>query len=696
MTEKKSSVGNESPTYDELLEKVSTLENRIAEFERDSDKSSREILEGYDDKALMRLMLENAPDLIWAKDVNDRFLFANQGICNKLIKCTSNEEAIGKTDVYFAQRERAAGYKHTFGEICVNSDQVVKQSGKPGRFLEYGMVRGENLVLDVHKAPVFDDSGKMIGTVGCGRDITREDKAERDLENAARAIRRIVEDVESIAVQGYNEERQVTVWNKASEQLYGYSAQEVIGRKLEDLIIPEQMREAVIEGHRRWLEFGEKIPAAELVLKHKDGSDVPVFSSHTLQKTTSGKEMFCIDLDLSPIHKAEDEKRKLTEKLEKVHRMEAIGNLAGGIAHDFNNILTAISGYAEIAKADLEERNPAVESIDQLLLASARATELVKQILTFSRTNSTEIRPVQMALIVREAMEMVRSSLPATVEIRKRFASDLSQVIADPIRIHRVILNLCTNAFQAMKNQQGLLEVELSQVDVKEDEIDQEWNVGGGEYVLLSVKDNGSGMNQAVLKQMFEPYFTTKERGEGTGLGLAMVHGIVSSCNGFINVESEQGKGTQFNIFLPVSEYTAQVEDENVVVSDLPTGTENILLIDDEISICEVTSSMLTRLGYTVVSRNNSAEAFELFFTHPDDFDLVISDQTMPDLTGIELAFSILKIRPGTPFILCTGFSSALTREEAMQVGVDLYLEKPIRRKTLAESVRNLLDNRKR
>jgi PAS domain S-box-containing protein len=444
-------------------------------------------------------MIDTAPDLIWAKDINDHYIFANQAICDRLLKCRNMEEAVGKTDLYFAERERAAGHRHTFGEICVNSDVVVKENRKSGRFREYGLVRGEQLVLDVHKAPIFDDNGDLLGTVGCGRDVTREDEIQAELNKAATAIRNIIEDVEPIAVQGYDEQRRVTLWNKASEDLYGYTAEEAMGRKLEDLIIPQEMVATVISLHHRWIRFGEKIPPGKLVLRHKDGSDVHVYSSHTIQETINGKEMFCIDLDLSAEKRAEEEKKRLVEQLEKAHRLEAIGNLAGGIAHDFNNILTAITGYAEIAKSDLDHDHPAVDCLNHLLLASNRAVELVKQILTFSRNNQAEIRPVRIDLIAKEAMEMMRSSLPTTIDIRLNFAAGLSMVLADPIRIHRVIVNLCTNAFHAMRNQRGQLEVGLNDCTIEAEMIPGGWSAEPGQFVKLTIHDDGVGMNATTL-----------------------------------------------------------------------------------------------------------------------------------------------------------------------------------------------------
>ncbi len=261
----------QKPTYQELEQQVKDLEKY------------------RDMHGLLRLMADNVPDMIWAKDIEDKYLFANQAICDKLLHSDSTSEPVGKTDMFFARRERESGFDHTFGEICVNSDSVVKKNSRPGRFLEDGLVRGRYLALDVHKAPFYNEKGEMIGTVGCGRDVTQELEMNRRLKESEERFREIIEDVSEIGIQGYDENRRVTFWNKASETIYGYSEAEAHGQALEDLIIPDVMKDDVIRLHRLWLEKGEKIPAGELVLINKYGQDVHVFSSHVMHETAAGQ-----------------------------------------------------------------------------------------------------------------------------------------------------------------------------------------------------------------------------------------------------------------------------------------------------------------------------------------------------------------------------------------------------------------------
>ena len=686
--------GSGTPTYDELEERVRALERKLAKAVQSPRTETSETDERWKVEKLVQLMLDNVPDLIWAKDVKGRYLFANKQICDKLLKCDSGEEAIGRTDLFFSGRERAHGHDHTFGEICLDSDKVVRESGKPGNFLEYGKIRGRNLVLDVYKSPILDSNGASVGTVGCARDVTREKETEEALLHATSQFRQMASEMDNIAVQGYDEQRRVTFWNAASEKLYGYSREEALGKKLEDLIIPDGMKAEVIRAVSRWHEHGEKIPSSELILKHKSGDDVFVFSSHTLHNTSRGKEMFCIDINLMPMKKAEEEKRRLAVQLEKAQRLEAIGTLAGGIAHDFNNILSAIIGYSEIAKRELSSDSVLHEELGAILQASDRAARLVKQILTFSRKVGYEKKAIRVRPIVEEAMIMMRSSLPSTIQIRVDLECDNDIIQADPTMIHQVIVNLCTNALQAMKNRKGELKVALYTEETEENAIKGGWEIKRGHYLVLRVEDNGHGMDESVLAQIYEPYFTTKDREEGTGLGLATVHGIVVDCKGFIRVSSTVGEGTVFHVYFPILEQQEPEDFSEDEDTSLPTGTERILLVDDEIALCNVGRIMLSGLGYTVTSTTSSLEALDMILNDPDRFDLVISDLTMPEFTGSELARAIFDLKPDMPFILYSGYSASLTEEEACAIGIRRIISKPLRLKALAENVRNSLDGR--
>jgi PAS domain S-box-containing protein len=395
------------------------------------------------------------------------------------------------------------------------------------------------------------------------------------------------------------------------------------------------------------------------------------------------------------VHVAQDitEKKKLEEELLQAHKMEAIGTLAGGIAHDFNNILAAMMGYAEIARMRLPKDSEVVDDISQIITGGKRAVDLVKQILTFSRKTDQEKSPLLMYLIVNEAMKMIRSSLPTTIDIETHIDKESGQVLVDPTSIHQVIINLCTNASHAIGDKKGKLVVTLGRVDLSSEQIPDKLKVAAGPFIILTVQDSGKGMNTKTMTRIFEPYFTTKTHGEGTGLGLAVTHGIITNCKGFIEVESSPDRGTTFKVYLPA------LEEEIIAPTPLPrpplpTGNEKILYIDDESAIAKVAEIALSKLGYDVTIETKSTQALEIFQAAPDSFDLVITDQTMPDLTGSELAQTMLELKPDLPIILCTGYTSALTREEAYGIGVKSYMTKPTSQKILAETVRRVLDDK--
>jgi signal transduction histidine kinase len=382
--------------------------------------------------------------------------------------------------------------------------------------------------------------------------------------------------------------------------------------------------------------------------------------------------------------------KNLEERLLQAQKMEAIGTLAGGIAHDFNNILSAIFGYAELALIRAPKESQQYVHLQGVIQASHRAKELVKQILTFSRQHEHEKKPVQITPIVKESLKFLRVSLPANIQIREHIKDGAGIIMADPTEIHRVLMNLCTNAFHAMSAKGGILDVEICSIEVNEDFAAQNPDLSAGNYLRLTVSDTGCGMKSDVLARIFDPYFSTKAKEHGTGLGLSVVHGIVKSHGGAITVYSEPDRGTTFRIYFPAVE--AEIGVRSHPDDSVPTGGERILFVDDEKAITNVSSQILKRLGYKVEARTNSVEALELFRSRPDLFDLVITDLTMPNMTGDELARELTLIRPDIPIILCSGFSTGIIEKNSRPKTIRAVLMKPLVLHQMAKVIREVLE----
>jgi PAS domain S-box-containing protein len=392
--------------------------------------------------------------------------------------------------------------------------------------------------------------------------------------------------------------------------------------------------------------------------------------------------------DLTERKQAAQVKERLESQLRQAQKLEAIGTLAGGIAHDFNNILSPIIGYTEMALDEIPQTNPTRFDLKQVLSAAHRAKELVKQILAFSRKGEEQLmRPVDVSLIVKEALKLLRASIPSSIEIGQ--AIDRVVAVVDATQIHQVVVNLCTNAVHAM-DERGTLVVGLTKVSLSEDDLHAMPALTQGSYLKLSVGDTGQGIDAETLERVFEPYFTTKGIGKGTGLGLAVVHGIVKRHGGEIRVRSEVGKGSIFDIFLPAVE--EQKETDADLSQMVPRGTERILLVDDEPMLVDMSTRMLEQLGYHVSAKTAPQEAIDLFRASPDGFDLIITDYTMPHLSGAELAKKSLAVRHDIPIILCTGFSEKVTEQDARALGIKGFAMKPLDRRLLAELVRSVLD----
>ena len=384
------------------------------------------------------------------------------------------------------------------------------------------------------------------------------------------------------------------------------------------------------------------------------------------------------------------ETSNMEKRLQQSQKMEAIGTLAGGIAHDFNNILFPILGHTEMLLEDNPEDSPLRKSLNEIYTGALRARDLVQQILTFSRQGKEELKLMKMQPIIKETLKLIRSTIPTTIAINQNLQPDCSPVRADPTQMHQIVMNLATNAFHAMEKTGGDLKIAL-----KENELGEYDLIGPdmtpGNYACLTVADTGMGMDKKLIEKIFNPFFTTKEGGKGTGMGLSVVHGIVKNMNGAIKVYSEPGKGTEVRVYLPAEKSTPKIQSEQPK-EPLPCGTENILLVDDEEVIITMEKLALERLGYRVTSRTSSLEALEAFKASPDKFDLVITDMTMPQISGDKFAMEILKIRRDIPILLCTGFSETMTEEKINDIGIKGLLLKPIIMMDLAKKIRTVLD----
>ena len=389
--------------------------------------------------------------------------------------------------------------------------------------------------------------------------------------------------------------------------------------------------------------------------------------------------------------RAESEKQKIATRLRQAQKMESIGTLAGGIAHDFNNILSAIMGYSEMTLYNISEDSKARGNLEQVLQASNRAKDLVNQILAFSRQSEQTRKPVQIGPLVKETLKLMRASLPTTIEILEHTNENGALIEADPTQIHQVLMNLCTNASDAMSEKGGVLKVDLDRLTIDEKEAALTHpDLNPGIYEMISVSDTGNGMDSATIERIFDPYFTTKKAGKGTGMGLAVAHGIVKSHGGAINVHSDLGKGTTFQVLLPSIDGMAKQEDEED--KPLPTGDERILFVDDEAALVDLGKQMLEHLGYKVEGKTSAIEALDTFRANPDSFDLIMTDKTMPNLTGFDLGKECKKIRPEIPIILFTGFSESSILLRAGRMGISEIIMKPLLMRDLAEVIRKVLD----
>lgn len=507
-------------------------------------------------------------------------------------------------------------------------------------------------------------------------------KTEKTLRESEKRFRELSDSLPQVVFET-DEKGNLTFANKNAFDVFGYTRDDFDKdiNVLQTLITKERNR--AMENIQSVMS-GKILGSLEYTALKKDGSTFPVaLHSNPIVRDNRTVGLRGILIDLT-------EQKKLEAQLRQAHKMESMGTLAGGIAHEFNNIIGIIVGNTELAIDDVPEWNPARQNLEEIRTASLRARDVVKQILAFSRQSSQELKPVRIGPIIVESLRLLRSSIPTTIQIHQDISVESDTVRADPTQINQILINLCNNAAHALRDKGGEIEVNLENVKINENESTKYHDIPPGEYVRLTVKDSGRGIEPEILKRIFDPYFTTKKTGEGAGMGLAVVHGIVKSHGGNISVSSTDGKGTTFHVLLPCTE--DKPDEETVITAEIPRGNEKILLVDDEKAMVDVIKPMLERLGYQVAARTSSIEALEAFRANSDKYDLVITDYTMPNMTGIELTQKILRLRPTMPIILCTGFSELINEETAKKKGIQAFIMKPIVMNKMANSIRKVLD----
>jgi two-component system cell cycle sensor histidine kinase/response regulator CckA len=631
---------------------------------------------------LFRALIENSSDIIVLLDAEGIIRYETPAV-ERLLGYTP-AELIGTNIVERLHPDDVSKVIEAYGAI--NAGRTPGGTSWNGHFIEARFCHKDGLWRTMQCIfNALPSDLPVVGIVINLHDITERKRSDKALRESNDYLNKLV-NYANAPIIVWDPKFRITRFNHAFERLTGYGAREVIDKDL-SMLFPQVSKEESISNILDTLK-GKHWVSLEVPILCKNGNiRIVLWSSANMYSEDSTSL-------IATIAQGHDitERKHLQKQLVQAQKMEAIGTLAGGIAHDFNNILSAIIGFTELAQMKLESDSEIKDDLKEVLTAGSRAKDLIKQILAFSRQTKEERMPVQMELIVKEALKLLRSTLPTTIDMRENIWSK-SVILSDPTQLHQIVMNLCTNAAHAMREKGGILETTLTDVMLDSDFVSTHPDIHPGAYQKLTVSDTGHGIKLEVMNQIFDPFFTTKGVDEGTGLGLSVVYGIVKDCGGTITVYSEPDKGTTFNLYFPILKGTAEEKTSEYTI--IPTGTERILLVDDEKPIVNIITKILSSLGYDVQSRTSSIEALELFKAMPKKFDLVITDMTLPQMSGDALAQELMKIRPDLPVILCTGFSENITKEKAETMGIKVFLMKPLLKEEMAHAIRRVLDEAK-
>jgi PAS domain S-box-containing protein len=640
-----------------------------------------------------RLIAENMSDVISVMDLNLRVTYVSPSIT--LLTGFRVEEAFRQAIEDIIVPDSLLRIRK-----ILESEIATDASGIPdpdrSRIIEHELCRKDKSRVWVESNCRFlrDGNLKPTGMLIITRDITERNRAQRELVEEKDMSELIISMIPGIFFlyrqtgQGFLLKR----WNRTGEALLGYSREELMDAPTGFFSSEGRSLARVHEAVSTVLEKGSA--EVEVDIRKKDGTELPLFINLRLFHRAEDTYYIGTGMDMTERKQAEKDREKLLAQLAHSQKMEAIGTLAGGIAHDFNNILSGIFAYAQLAINHLKYPEKAGKDIEQVRKGAEKAADLVQQILSFSRNSADKKQVIPVYSVVKEALKLLRATIPSTIEIREEIVSRAT-VYTSPVRIHQIIMNLCTNAYHAMLETGGTLTVCLKEVGFTEKDRPPEPDIRPGRYLEIEISDTGTGIEPAVLDKIFEPYFTTKGKGKGTGLGLAVVFGIVKEHGGHISVHSKPGQGTTFRVYLPL---TGKKEDPSPAGAGQDariSGSENILLVDDEKELLWAEKELLEDLGYAVSAFTNPVESLEAFRLNPGGVDIVITDMTMPGITGLELIKKIRNLKPGQPAILCTGYSDLINREKAISAGIREYLEKPLDIKELARLIRSTLDESK-
>jgi len=629
-----------------------------------------------------RAILENIEDGYFEVDLKGNFTFFNDSVCRLIGYSPSAMEGMNNRE--YMDAENAKKVLQAFNQVY--------ETGKPTKGFDWEItaVDGSIRQVDASVSLITDKESNRIGFRGIVRDMTHRKQAEKDLKENEEKYKQLVNHAPAGIYEIDFTTGKLVSANDVMCEYTGYTKNELLNMSALDFLTEESQIQLLDRMDK--LFKGEKLTGSvEYKARTKGGLEfwMLINARYSYDKDGKVKRATVVAHDITERKQAEQEKERLEEQLQQAQKMEAIGTLAGGIAHDFNNILSIIIGYTELVLMNGNVDEEVRQNLKEVFNASKHARDMVKQILAFSRQNKNERKPIQVTHIVKEAIKLLRASLPATISIQEHIEKNIGIIEADPTQIQQVMMNLCTNAAHAINEKDGLLEISLSNIELEQIASANIPDLKPGSYLKLTVSDTGHGIHPNAHGKIFNPYFTTKDKEEGTGLGLAVVQGIIKSHGGAIAVESDVGKGATFHVYLPTIQ--REVTMDEVESTALPMGQERILLVDDEQPLVEIGKQMLQRLGYTVAARTSSIEALELFKTHPDRFDLVITDIVMPNMTGEKLAEKLMGIRADIPIILCTGYSEKFTRRQASDMGIQSFLMKPLVMRDLASTVRQAL-----